>query len=111
MSTERTGIPETTPCGALFVSAQPRLDALLSALRSSPYPPLRSVECCERGGIMRLKGSVPSYYLKQLAQSLALSIDETWLVQNEIEVVAPSSRFSLRGAGCGTELSEPRRPR
>jgi hypothetical protein len=86
-------------------------DMVLAAFCSSPYLPLRSLACTEERGVLKLQGCVPSYYLKQLAQSLALGVNSSWLVQNDIEVVSPNDRFSLRGVGCGNNLCEPRRPR
>ncbi len=40
-------------------------------------------------GLLRLRGSVPNFYLKQVAQSLLLSMKEAPQVQNEL-VVGPS---------------------
>lgn len=111
MFTSAKHVATTIAVGAAAVATRPGIDLLLGSLRSSPYVPLRSVECSERGGVLKLHGYVPSYYLKQLAQSLARGVNSSWLVQNEIEVVSPGSRFSLRGAYYGSNLSEPRRPR
>ncbi|MBI3464922.1 MAG: BON domain-containing protein [Planctomycetes bacterium] len=111
MFTSEDDIATTVNVRVAGVPDRPRLEALLGALHSSPYLPLRTVECTDQGGVLKLQGCVPSYYLKQLAQSLALSVNSSWLVQNEIEVVTPGNRFSLRGACCGSSLSEPRRPR
>ena len=60
--------------------------AIVTALRSSPYPPLRSILCSERGGILMLQGSVPSYYLKQLAQECVRGAVHGRTLRNRVEV-------------------------
>jgi hypothetical protein len=42
-------------------------------LLKSPYPPLRTISCHAANGALVLAGSVPSYYLKQLTQRLAMN--------------------------------------
>jgi osmotically-inducible protein OsmY len=54
-------------------------------LRQSPYPPLHGVACRFRDGVLTLTGRVPSYYLKQIAQSLVLSVEGVMQVHNDIE--------------------------
>jgi BON domain len=50
-------------------------EALVRAeLRQSPYGAIRTVACQMNGGVLTLSGSVPSYYLKQVAQRLALNV-------------------------------------
>ena len=39
-----------------------------AALRNAPYAGLRQVECRREGDSLVLTGSVPSFYLKQMAQ-------------------------------------------
>lgn len=46
--------------------------AAQAALRASSYAALRRVCCCVRDGRIVLCGTVPSYYLKQMAQCLLL---------------------------------------
>jgi len=46
-----------------------------ACLRSSAYPPLRGVRCTVDGGAVVLSGSVPSFYLKQLAQEMVRKLD------------------------------------
>ena len=57
-------------------------------LLGSSHQPLRSVSCVYHGGVLRLRGWVPNFYLKQVAQSLLLSMEEAPRVQNEL-VVGP----------------------
>lgn len=55
-------------------------------LRDSGYPSLGKLTCRVVEGQIILKGQVPSFYLKQVAQTLAASIDEHQIVKNLIEV-------------------------
>lgn len=58
-------------------------------LGRSSYSVLRRVFSEQRGTMIRLSGSLPSHYLKQVAQSLVADIPGISVVINEIEVVAP----------------------
>lgn len=55
-------------------------------LRSSGYAPLASLECDVEQGTLTLYGTVPTYYLKQLAQHYAGKSDEIKMVQNHVAV-------------------------
>jgi osmotically-inducible protein OsmY len=57
------------------------------ALRANGYPALRTIEVSVEGGRVVLKGRVPSYYMKQMAQSATLSIAGVKELCNEVEVV------------------------
>ena len=41
-------------------------------LAQSSYPVVREVDCIYEAGVLTLRGRVPSYYLKQIAQTLVL---------------------------------------
>jgi osmotically-inducible protein OsmY len=56
------------------------------ALDFSGYYALRSVEVYPTDDGVRLSGIVPTYYLKQLAQSLAMDTDGVFRVDNEVLV-------------------------
>jgi hypothetical protein len=58
-------------------------------LRMEPHLALRRVSCEAKGdGLLVLRGCVPSYYLKQLAQSTVAHVKGVLAIANEIEVVA-----------------------
>jgi osmotically-inducible protein OsmY len=57
------------------------------ALRSSPYLALRNVACDSRDGALVLRGCLPTYYLKQVAQAVVARVEGVRQVVNEIEVV------------------------
>jgi hypothetical protein len=56
------------------------------ALLQSPYRSLRSVSCDVVHDSLVLRGTVTTYYLKQLAQTVALKSTSTLAVRNEIRV-------------------------
>jgi hypothetical protein len=58
-------------------------------LRRSSYFELRDVCCDFGGGILTLRGRVPSYHLKQLAQANVASVPGVVTVDNRVEVVMP----------------------
>lgn len=56
-------------------------------LRRSGYADLHQVVCEFHDGVLTLTGQVPSYYHKQVAQSLIQCRLQDVTVQNELEVV------------------------
>jgi hypothetical protein len=97
--------PDVTPrCDKAAAIAESRL-------RTAPYLALRGVACELRDGVLTLRGRVPSYYLKQLAQALLHGIQDVSNVDNQLNVVAPQTmgwpdRDASRAGG-----SPSRRPR
>jgi osmotically-inducible protein OsmY len=61
-------------------------------LRSSPYLALRVIDCADHEGSVTLRGCVPTYYLKQLAQEIVAGTDGVRAIHNRIQVMAPQSR-------------------
>lgn len=55
-------------------------------LRRSSYADLRRVVCEFRNGALTLTGRVPSYYQKQIAQTLVQFRLQGVVIQNELEV-------------------------
>ena len=66
------------------------LGSLQQRLRESfeqlGYPQLQAIECLVEGDTVRLTGQLDSFYLKQVAQSVAMKIAGPHFVQNLIEV-------------------------
>jgi osmotically-inducible protein OsmY len=62
------------------------------ALRGSPYLALRNVACDGHDGVLTLRGCLPTYYLKQVAQAIVARVDGVQQVVNEIEVVCAGMR-------------------
>ena len=63
------------------------------ALRSGPYPALKNLGCDFRDGVLVLRGCLPTYYLKQMAQEVvAQQFDKGERLENRIQVVRPAPR-------------------
>jgi osmotically-inducible protein OsmY len=61
-------------------------ERLLAALRESGYAPLSRLDCHVTDCIVELSGSVSSFYLKQLAQTVAMRIETVRTVRNGVVV-------------------------
>ena len=61
--------------------------AAMEKLEESSHLFLRHVHCYAKTGDLYLEGKVPSYYLKQTAQSLIQSIEGVGRVVNRLQVV------------------------
>ena len=62
------------------------------ALRSGPYPALKTLSCDDRGGVLVLRGCLPSYYLKQVAQEAVARLEGVQAIDNQIQVVRSAPR-------------------
>lgn len=71
-------------------SAQ-RASKLLELFRTSPYLPLRRLRCNLVHGQVVLRGSVPTFYLKQLAQTMAQKNSGNAEIVDQIEVTGSGS--------------------
>jgi len=57
-------------------------------LRQSLYSGLRSISCeCDGAGVLVLRGQVPTFYQKQLAQEAVLRVEGVAQVVNQVDVV------------------------
>ena len=68
------------------------VSAAHSRLRHSGRMPLRNVACSCCNGALILTGVVPSYYQKQMAQTLVATLDGVNRIVNNLEVVPPQPR-------------------
>jgi hypothetical protein len=59
------------------------------ALCATGYESLRAVRVCVRDGAVTLEGRVPSYHLKQVAQTTAQSVARAHPVCNDLVVIRP----------------------
>jgi hypothetical protein len=57
-------------------------------LRESPYLALRKVNCRFHEGVLLLTGEVPTYYTKQVAQTLVKGLDHVVVIDNRL-IVTP----------------------
>jgi hypothetical protein len=56
-------------------------------LRRSPYLALKNVTCDLFDGVLVLRGCLPSYYLKQIAQEAVALLEGVERIDNQIQVV------------------------
>jgi osmotically-inducible protein OsmY len=61
-------------------------------LRRSPYLALRVIGCADYEGAVTLRGCVPTYYLKQIAQEVVAGTKGVRAIINQIEVMALPSK-------------------
>ena len=54
------------------------------------YLALRHVSCAYRDGVLTLRGCLPTYYLKQIAQAVVAGIEGVERIKNEIVIVGYS---------------------
>ena len=64
----------------------PLADAVRSALAQTRHGWLQRVVVAGEGGRVVLRGKVPSYYLKQMAQTAAMTVQGVEVLQNELQV-------------------------
>ncbi len=82
-------LPETVTNSATDLTARddgtllPRVE---KALFGTGYPELQRVRVTGHEGFVALRGSVTTYYQKQLAQETAKRVDGVGLLKNEIVV-------------------------
>ena len=57
------------------------------ALRQSPIPALRKLSLEENSDKVMISGSVPSYYMKQLAQEAVIPLLAGRVLHNQVTVV------------------------
>ncbi len=63
-----------------------------SKLHSKPYQALKNVSCDWRDGVLVLRGRLPSYYLKQVAQEVVVRLDGVGAIDNQIHVMTTAVR-------------------
>jgi hypothetical protein len=60
--------------------------AATAAFGSAQYAALRSLTCLVSEGVAEITGTVPSFYLKQMAQAAVLQLPGVRSVRNLVEV-------------------------
>ena len=75
-------IPSTAPTRP----SSPAAIDLQERLQDSPYWSVRQLVCYTSEDCVIVRGTVPSYYLKQVAQSLAMRIVGLGQVRSDIQV-------------------------
>lgn len=87
-SSKSDGSVEAGPLGPGSVPRTERI-ALAAAerLRREPHLTMQRIWCAVEQNRLLLRGQVPSFYLKQLAQEVVAGLEGVEQVVNEIEVV------------------------
>ena len=85
--------PTSTEPDSQRLDPQASLQAVAErGLRSSRYSALQHVSCDYQGGVLVLRGCLPTYYLKQVAQEVVAHLEGVEGVDNQIQVVPGASR-------------------
>ena len=67
-------------------------DKVLVALEQNPHLARRNLRFEAQQGQVTLRGTVHSYYQKQMAQEVLREIDGICQIHNELEVVTPQAK-------------------
>jgi len=67
-----------------------------SRLRSNSYLALKNVSCDFQQGRLVLRGCLPTYYLKQLAQEVVAHVEGVDQIVNQINVLESVAAFARR---------------
>lgn len=67
-------------------------DVAAARLQASSYPSIRKVLCVYEEGVLLLRGRLPTFFLKQMAQIAVADIEGVKQVVNQIEVLAWANR-------------------
>jgi CheY-like chemotaxis protein len=78
------------PAGSRAATVPDAGEAAENRLRRHRYLALRHVSCECHDGVLTLRGCLPTYYLKQLAQAAVVGIEGVERIENEIEIVGRS---------------------
>jgi hypothetical protein len=79
-------LERSNPFASLF---QEITEIAQAKLRGSSYFELRGVCCDFSGGVLTLRGRVPSHHLKQLAHANVSEVPGVLEIDNRVEVVPP----------------------
>jgi osmotically-inducible protein OsmY len=68
----------------------PQADLAERSLRSNSYLALKNISCDLLDGVLVLRGCLPTYYLKQIAQEVVAHLEGVKRIENQIQVVTPA---------------------
>jgi hypothetical protein len=98
----KTPLNRPNPFEALFEEIA---DTARAVLRQSAYAELREIACDFCGGTLTLRGRVPSYYLKQLAQEAVVDLPGVIEIDNHVQVDDTDRYASVNWQGSKTPLA------
>lgn len=75
-----------------IIPASPQIDETANLarerLRANPYSEVRALQCEHHECVLVLRGRVPSYYHKQLAQEAVRNVKGVEMILNSVEVIS-----------------------
>jgi osmotically-inducible protein OsmY len=77
---------ETPESFAVVVEVDSIAEEAERVLSESAYPDLRRLRCDANEGVVTIRGRLPSFFLKQMAQTIVSRIDGVCRVNNQIKV-------------------------
>ena len=77
---------EGLTCGLEDAPACAIVEDVENRLRKNAYLVLRNISCEFHEGVLILRGCLPTYYLKQIAQSVVSGVAGVERIDNQIEV-------------------------
>lgn len=72
------------------------VDRVVRAWRGSRHAALLNIHCTVRDGVLVIHGRVPTFYAKQMAQSLARKVEGVQHIENRVEVATGRPSHSRR---------------
>lgn len=75
------------------------LHAATSVLSKSKYTPLQRLNCSVSDGVVEVSGTVPSFYLKALAQAALMQLERVETVRNLVAVSDESPALVAKSCG------------
>ena len=97
MRTMDFGRPVRTPAVESRTTDERIADEARRRLCSSSHFHLREMTCDSNCRVLSISGRVPSYYLKQVIQSLLMGIDDVEQLVNDVDVVNVAGLSSVQG--------------
>jgi len=91
LSSRPIGI-STNPQVRIAAGSQQIVEGAENRLRHNSYLALKNVHCDYNEGVLTLRGCLPTYYLKQIAQATVARLEGVQRIVNEIEVVGTARR-------------------
>ena len=82
-----SGRPTAIPFSPRQALSQQIVDWADNCLRHNAYLALKNVQCDFHEGVLTLRGCLPTYYLKQMAQAAVGRVSGIRQIVNEIEVM------------------------
>ena len=95
-------IPQPPTDGSGHDRSHESAEAARDCLQRSPYGPIRNVSCECRQGVLFLRGPLPTFYLKQLAQEAVARVKGISHVVNET-LVNTSMLSGVRNVAIGLQ--------